>query len=212
MRRALLIVDDQPTFCEGGGLPVEGGNAVSERIADFVVAHADEYDEVVASQDWHIDPGDHWAPEGTEPNFRTTWTHHGQAGTAEAELHPALQAVLDGPDGPRLTALVRKGMYEGAYSAFEGVVVDDPDVLEPTGPPLTEWLRSRDVTDVDVMGLATDHCVRMSSLDAAAAGFHVRVLTDLAAGVAPDTTVAALDEMAAAGVDLTTSAAVTGGT
>ena len=101
-------------------------------------------------------------------------------------------------------------MYSGAYSAFEGVVVDDPDVLEPTGPALADWLRSRDVTDVDVMGLATDHCVRMSSLDAAAAGFGVRVLTDLAAGVAPDTTAAALDEMAAAGVDVTTSAAVTG--
>jgi len=212
MTRALLIVDDQPTFCEGGGLPVEGGNAVSERIADYVVAHAGEYDEVVASQDWHIDPGDHWAPEGTEPNFVTTWTRHGQAGTAEAELHPALQAVLsgDGAGGPRLTALVRKGMHAAAYSAFEGVVVDDPDVLDPTGPALTDWLRSRDVTDVDVMGLATDHCVRMSALDAAAAGFTVRVLTDLAAGVAPDTTAAALDEMAAAGVDLTTSAAVTG--
>jgi nicotinamidase/pyrazinamidase len=212
MRRALLIVDDQPTFCEGGGLPVDGGNAVSERIAGFVAARAGDYDEVVASQDWHIDPGDHWAPEGTEPDFQTTWTRHGQAGTAEAELHPALRSVLDGdgPAGPLLTALVRKGMYAAAFSAFEGVVVENPDDLEPTGPALADWLHSRAVTDVDVMGLATDHCVRMSALDAAAAGFNVRVLTDLAAGVAPDTTAAALDEMAAAGVDVTTSAAVTG--
>ena len=208
MRRALLIVDDQPTFCEGGGLPVEGGNAVSERIAGFVSARAGDYDEVVASQDWHIDPGDHWAPEGTEPDFRTTWTRHGQAGTAEADLHPALRAVLDG-DGPQLTALVRKGMYAAAYSAFDGVVVDDPDALEPAGPPLAEWLRSRDVTDVDVLGIATDHCVRASALDAVTAGLRVRLLADLATGVAPDTTAAALDEMAAAGVEVTTSAAVT---
>jgi nicotinamidase/pyrazinamidase len=212
MRRALLIVDDQPTFCEGGGLPVEGGNAVSERIAGFVAARAGDYDELVASQDWHIDPGDHWAPEGTEPDFVTTWTRHGQAGTAEAALHPALRAVLDGdgPAGPPLTALVRKGMYAAAYSAFEGVVVENPDDLEPTGPPLAEWLHSQEVTDVDVLGIATDHCVRASALDAVTAGFNVRLLADLATGVAPDTTAAALDEMAAAGVDVTTSAAVTG--
>jgi nicotinamidase/pyrazinamidase len=205
----LLIVDTQPTFCEGGGLPVEGGNEVSAQIADFVAAHGGEYDEIVASQDWHIDPGDHWAPEGTEPDFLTTWTRHGQAGTAEADLHPALRAVLDG-NGPPLTALVRKGMHAAAYSAFDGVVVENPDELEAQGPALVDWMREREVTDVDVLGLATDHCVRASSLDAVGAGFAVRVFTDLARGVSPDTTATALDELVAAGVDVTTSDATTG--
>ncbi len=198
MSRALLIVDDQPTFCEGGGLAVEGGNDVSERIARYVADHAGAYDAIVASQDWHIDPGDHWAPPGTEPDFVTTWPRHGQAGTAEADLHPALA-------GAPITAVVRKGMHAAAYSAFEGRVVEDPSAVEPTGPPLEDWLRERGVTDVDVVGIATDHCDRASALDAVAAGFRVRLLEDLCVGVAPDTTAAALAELAAAGVEVTRS-------
>lgn len=207
MTRALLIVDDQNTFCEGGGLAVAGGNAVSERIADHVRDRGGDYDVVVASQDWHIDPGDHWAPDGADPDYVVTWPKHGAAGTEDAALHPALRRALE--DRP-LDALVRKGMRAAAYSAFEGCVVegdpDDPANVEPSGPPLAEWLRRHDVTEVDVVGIATDHCDRATALDAVAEGFRVRLLTDLCVGVAPETTEAALEEMAAAGVELVDSA------
>jgi nicotinamidase/pyrazinamidase len=210
MRRALLVVDTQPTFCEGGGLPVEGGNAAAERIGRFVAAAAlgHHYDEIVASQDWHIAPGEHWAPDGAAPDFAVSWPRHGPAGEPEADLHPALLAALGAEPGtvpPAFSALVRKGMHEAAYSAFEGVVVEDPDELDPTGMGLAEWLRARDITDVDVCGIATDHCDRATTLDAVAAGFRTRLIVDLTVGVAPETTAAALEEMAAAGVEIVRS-------
>jgi nicotinamidase/pyrazinamidase len=205
--RALLVVDTQPTFCEGGGLPVEGGNAVAERIGTYVAAAvaSGRYDEIVASQDWHLDPGDHWAAPGEDADFVTSWPRHGPAGEAEADLHPALLAALDAAPGTvpsAFSGLVRKGMEAAAYSAFDGVVVDDVAALRPTGPGLASWLRDRDVTDVDVCGIATDHCDLATALDAVAAGFRTRLLVDLTVGVAPETTVAALERMTAAGVDV----------
>lgn len=210
MRRALLGVDLTPTFCEGGGLPVEGGHATAARVAELLDAHGQDYELLVFSEDWHIDPGPHWVPEGTEPDFATSWPKHGPAGTDEARVHPDVRAALD-----RLAAagaevhLVRKGMFAAAYSAFEGIVVEnDPDELEPMGPPLADWLRQRGITHLDVVGIATDHCVRASALDAVREGFEVRLLDDLVAGVAPDTTAAALDEMAAAGVERSSTRAL----
>jgi nicotinamidase/pyrazinamidase len=207
MKRALLVVDTQPTFTEGGGLPVEGGNDVARRIGAFVAraAASGAYDEIVASQDWHVDPGDHWAAEGEVPDFATSWPRHGPAGDPEADLHPAFLAELGAAPGtiPEVvTGLVRKGMTAAAYSAFEGVVVEDPDVLLPTGPALADWLRQRGVTDVDVCGIATDHCDRATALDAVREGFRTRLLVDLTVGVAPETTAAAIDELAAAGVEI----------
>lgn len=207
MTRALIVVDTQPTFCEGGGLPVEGGNEVAARIGDYVAdsASAGRYAEIVASQDWHIDPGEHWALGDAEPDFAVSWPRHGPAGEAEADLHPAMLEALGASPGTVpgvFTGLVRKGMRSAAYSAFDGVVVDDPSVLEPTGPRLLDWLRARGVTDVDIVGIATDHCDRATALDAVAAGLGTRLLVDLTVGVAPETTVAALEELAAAGVDI----------
>jgi nicotinamidase/pyrazinamidase len=210
MKRALLVVDTQPTFCEGGGLPVGGGNDVAARIGAFVAdAVADgRYEEIVASQDWHLDPGEHWAAEGEAPDFVVSWPRHGPAGEPEADLHPALLAALGAAPGTvpsAFTGLVRKGMHEAAYSAFDGVVVDDPSVLEPTGVALAGWLRDRGITDVDVCGIATDHCDRATALDAVAAGFRTRLLVDLTVGVAADTTAAAVAEMEAAGVEIVES-------
>jgi nicotinamidase/pyrazinamidase len=207
---AQLVVDTQPTICEGGGLPVEGGNAVAARIGRFVAeAVADgRYDEIVASQDWHLDPGEHWARAGEDPDFATSWPRHGPAGEAEADLHPDLLAALGAAPGtvPAVfSGLVRKGMEAAAYSAFDGVVVDDVDALHPTGEPLAGWLRERGVTEVDVCGIATDHCDRATALDAVREGFHTRLLLDLSVGVAPVTVVAALEEMRAAGVEIVES-------
>jgi nicotinamidase/pyrazinamidase len=209
----LLVVDTQPTFTEGGGLPVAGGNDVAARIGAFVARAVEgaAYDEIVASQDWHVDPGDHWAAEGEAPDFATSWPKHGSAGEAEADLHPAFLAALGAVPGTipdAVSGLVRKGMTAAAYSAFEGVVVDDPDVLRPTGPALADWLRERGVTDVDVCGIATDHCDRATALDAVRHGFRTRLLVDLTVGVAPETTAAALEELDAAGVEIVTGEAV----
>lgn len=90
MGKALIIVDVQPTFCEGGELGVEGGNAVAERIAKYVESHRGEYAYIATTQDWHIEPGTHWSDN---PDYVDTWPVHGKAGTANAELHPAIAAL-----------------------------------------------------------------------------------------------------------------------
>ena len=185
VRRALIVVDVQPTFCEGGALAVTGGNAVAERIAAYVSAHRDDYALVITTQDWHIDPGDHFSPD---PDFIDTWPVHGVAGTDEARLHPAL-------DGLVADAAVKKGQYAAAYSSFEGV---DDD-----GRGLADILRAADIEAVDVVGLAESHCVKDTALDAVGQGYRVRVLTDLTEPVSPELGRAARDDMRAAGVELT---------
>jgi nicotinamidase/pyrazinamidase len=187
MVRALLVVDVQNDFTEGGALGVEGGAAVAAGITEHLLHHRGDYDLVVASRDWHDgdnDNGGHFA-SGT-PDFVGTWPVHCVAGTPGAEYHPAL--AVD-----RIDAHVRKGQGEPAYSAFEGVLDD--------GEPLADLLADRGVTDLDVVGIATDHCVRASALDAAAIGVHVRVLTDLVAGVAEVSSAAALEELRTAGIE-----------
>ncbi len=185
--RALLIVDVQPTFCEGGALPVPGGNDVAHAVAAYASLHRDHYDTLVTTQDWHVDPGDHFSDD---PDFVDTWPPHGVAGTEEAELHPALSELY-----PEVT--VKKGMHAAAYSGFEGVDGD--------GRPLETILRDLEITDVDVVGLAESHCVKSTALDAVRAGLGVRVLTDLTAPVTPEQGEAARAEMAAAGVQLVVS-------
>ena len=159
MTRALLIVDVQNDFVEGGSLGVDGGRAVAARISDHLAAHADEYALVIASRDWH-DPdssnGGHFHAAGTEPDFSTTWPVHCVATASGSDYAPGL-------DVSRITHHVRKGMGVPAYSAFEGVLED--------GRSLAELLSEQGVTDLDVVGIATDYCVRSSVLDARANGF-----------------------------------------
>lgn len=187
MRRALLVVDVQPTFCEGGALGVDGGNDVAAGVARFVAERRADYATVATTQDWHIDPGAHFATPPEEPDFVDTWPPHGIAGTAEAELHPAL-AQLD-PD-----VSVRKGMYAAAYSGFEGVDAD--------GTSLAALLAQAGTDAVDVVGIAESHCVLATALDARALGYPVRVLTDLTVPVSPEQGEAARARMADAGVEL----------
>ncbi|WP_167147324.1 isochorismatase family protein [Actinomyces sp. ZJ308] len=186
-RRALIVVDVQPTFCEGGALAVAGGNAVAERIAAHLSSSRQDYDLVVTTQDWHIDPGAHFSPE---PDFIDTWPVHGVAGTPEAQLHPAL-------DGLGADAAVKKGQYAAAYSGFEGV---DDD-----GDTLADILRAAGIEAVDVVGLAESHCVKDTALDAARQGYRVRVLTDLTEPVSPELGRAARADMHAAGIELVPS-------
>jgi len=189
-RRALIVVDVQPTFCEGGALPVAGGNRVAAAVAAYAAAHRDRYALVVTTQDWHVDPGEHFSDD---PDLADTWPPHGVAGTPEAELHPALADLH--PD-----AQVKKGEHAAAYSGFEGVA--------PDGRPLAAVLASAGIDAVDVVGIAESHCVKATALDAVAEGLSTRVLTDLTVPVTPESGTAARAELAAAGVELLGSAAV----
>jgi nicotinamidase/pyrazinamidase len=188
--RALIVVDVQQDFCEGGSLGVKGGNDVAVALAEVVRER--DYAFVVATQDWHVDPGDHFSDN---PDFVTTWPAHCRAGTPGAELHPELP--LD-----RIDATFRKGEHAAAYSGFEGTTASDSKKQTDTRIGLADWLRDHGVTELDVVGIATDHCVRATALDAVAAGFRTRVLLGLTAGVAKASTDRALAELRAAGADL----------
>lgn len=178
--KALVIVDVQNDFCEGGSLAVAGGAAVAAAIS----ARMGDYDLVVATRDLHVDPGGHFSDT---PDFVDSWPPHCRAGTPGASFHPALDV------GP-VRAVFAKGEYTAAYSGFEGA--------DPGGVTLRDWLVEHRVDAVDVAGLATDHCVRATALDSVRAGFPTAVLLDLCAGVAPDSTARALDELRAAGVSV----------
>ena len=190
MRRALLVVDVQNDFCEGGSLPVTGGAEVAHRIGrmlDHWTARdpqAPEYAVAVATKDHHIDPGAHFS---THPDFVDSWPRHCVVGSDGVAFHPNL-------DPQPFDAVFLKGEYEAAYSGFQGKTSD--------GAPLADWLRDHDITAVDVCGIATDYCVLQTALDAVRNGFEVRLLTDLCAGVAPDTTEQALTTMQEAGAAL----------
>jgi nicotinamidase/pyrazinamidase len=180
--RALIIVDVQNDFCEGGSLPVTGGAAVAAAISAHV--RDTPYHHVVATRDHHVDPGVHFSDA---PDYVDTWPPHCRAGTPGASFHPALDVAA-------IEAVFDKGAHAAAYSGFEGA--------EPGGADLRSWLAARGVDTVDVVGIATDHCVRATARDAAASGLHTRVLLGLCAGVAPESTAAALDQLRAAGVEL----------
>ncbi|KAA2261228.1 isochorismatase family protein [Solihabitans fulvus] len=183
MANALIVVDVQNDFCEGGSLPVAGGAAVAAAVTRHIAERG--YDNVVATRDYHVSPGAHFS---ATPDFVATWPVHCVAGTPGASFHPELEVAA-------VDAVFSKGAYAAAYSGFEGA-----DRAERT---LADWLRERDVTSVDVVGIATDHCVRATALDAVRAGFATTVLLDLTAGVAQSTVDTAVADLRTAGVVLT---------
>jgi nicotinamidase/pyrazinamidase len=187
--RALIVVDLQNDFCEGGSLAVTGGAEVARRVSQYVAGHANEYATIVATADWHDDPGGHFAEH---PDFVDTWPAHCRIGTAGAAFHPGAKPAFE-----HVEAVFRKGEHAAAYSGFEGFATRD-------GKPvaLAEWLRDKAIERVEIAGLATDHCVRATALDAAKEGFETSVLLDLSAGVARETVTAALSAMTEAGIHL----------
>ncbi|WP_447037727.1 isochorismatase family protein [Streptomyces sp. DSM 118878] len=189
MRRALIVVDVQNDFCEGGSLAVAGGSDVAAAVTELIGQAPACYRHVVATRDHHIDPGAHFSDN---PDYVDSWPPHCVAGTEGVGFHPNFApAVASGA----IDAVFDKGAYSAAYSGFEGV--------DENGVFLAEWLRTREITEVDVVGVATDHCVRATAVDAAREGFRTTVLLDLTAGVAAATTEAALAELRSAGVELT---------
>ncbi|WP_424213604.1 isochorismatase family protein [Streptomyces sp. BI20] len=189
--RALIVVDVQNDFCEGGSLAVAGGADVAAAVTELIDRAGDAYAHVVATRDHHIDPGAHFAHPPAVPDYETSWPVHCVAGTEGVGFHPNFApAVASGA----VQAVFDKGHYAAAYSGFEGA--------DENGANLADWLRARGITEVDVVGIATDHCVRATALDAVKAGLGTTVLLDLTAGVAPHTTERALAELAEAGVTL----------
>jgi nicotinamidase/pyrazinamidase len=186
--RALLIVDVQNDFCDGGSLAVSGGAAAARAISDYLASSGgSRYDHVVATQDFHVQPGTHFS---AHPDYAESWPPHCVAGTPGAQFHPDL-------DTSRIEEIFRKGQYAAAYSGFEG--------SSEAGETLQEWLAERGVTDVDIAGIATDYCVRATALDAAPR-FGTTVLLDMTAAVAARSAVTAVESMRAAGVVLAGSA------
>ncbi|WP_027499774.1 isochorismatase family protein [Rhodococcus sp. UNC363MFTsu5.1] len=182
-KRALIVVDVQNDFCEGGSLAVAGGAAVAADISGLLgSAAADEYDAIVATRDFHVDPGAHFSDE---PDYVDSWPPHCRAGTQGAEFHPAL-------DLRSVEEVFSKGAHSAAYSGFEGSAA--------SGRPLADWLREREIAAVDVVGIATDHCVRATALDAAREGFATRVLLRYTAAVSPDSVPSVLERLRGAGV------------
>jgi nicotinamidase/pyrazinamidase len=186
-RRALIIVDVQNDFTEGGSLAVTGGAAVAGAITEHVHAHRGDYAAVAGTRDWHVDPGPHFSDQ---PDYVDTWPPHCVVGTDGSLSHPAI-------DASAVEAWFTKGEHSAAYSGFEGATDEGGRRVG-----LGAWLRERSIEAVDVVGIATDHCVRATALDAVSEGFSTRVLLGLTAGVAPATTTAALEQLRDAGAEL----------
>ncbi len=182
MTTALIVVDVQNDFCEGGSLAVAGGAQVATDVAALIASGA--YETVVATRDHHIDPGAHFSDT---PDFVDSWPRHCVVGTPGEQLHTPLEPAM-------FDETFLKGEYEAAYSGFEG--------SSESGTRLADWLRAAGIDTVDVCGIATDHCVRATALDAAREGFSARVLSSLTAAVSPDGLPAVHREWSEAGVVL----------
>lgn len=205
MSKALIIVDVQNDFCEGGSLATEHGTEVAALISEYVENHHGDYEAIVATQDWHVEPGTHFSEN---PDFKDSWPVHCKAESHGAELHEDL-------DTDYIEAYFRKGEFEAAYSGFEGLLAPEDSVMtgereagasaqdDTPKVSLDDWLAERDITDVDVVGIATDFCVKATALDAVDAGYETRVLLDLTAPVDEDALDEVSDELEDAGVTVT---------
>lgn len=192
MAKALLVVDVQVDFCEGGSLAVSGGAAIATKITEFI--NSSDYDLVLASRDWHDSESNnsgHFAASGAEPDFRSSWPVHCVAETVGASYHPNLDSEL-------IQVHIYKGQGVNGYSAFEGITKD--------GVSLQEVLETSKINRIDVVGIATDHCVLASALDAKKLGFEVRVISSLTAGVSAESTELAIDSLIDNGVAVVANA------
>lgn len=195
MGTAMIVVDVQNDFTEGGSLGVAGGTAVAAGITALVRAHRDRLDLVVASRDWHLpgsSNGGHFPPPGEDPDYRATWPLHCLQGTSGADYNPQLDPAL-------IDVGILKGVDAPAYSAFEGATADGVD--------LDRVLADHAIDALVVCGIATDYCVLATVLDARERSLPVVVLEDLVAGVAPDTSRVGIERMRAAGAVVEPSAA-----
>ena len=185
MRNALLVIDIQNDFVEGGSLPVQGGRDVAAMVSRHIRHFKSEYQFVCATRDYHEDPGDHFSDH---PDFHNSWPPHCVVGTPGAAFCPPIQNLVR---EKLISTVLTKGQHAAAYSGFEA--------LDPRGHPMYDVLKEARVDHMDICGIATDYCVRATALDARKHDFQVRILVNLCAAVSPETGQQALDEMKAAG-------------
>ncbi len=188
-RRALIIVDVQNDFCEGGSLAVNGGAAVAKGVAEYLAVQTSA-GVIVATLDAHVDPGAHFSDA---PDFVDTWPKHCVVGTNGGQPHSNLMPALG-----QIEMWFAKGAHEAAYSGFEGRSTT-------SGESLSDYLKRRRITSVDVVGIATDYCVAATVRSALACGYSVRILSDLVAAVDPVGGQVTLDNFASTGVQILTS-------
>ncbi len=192
MARALFIIDVQNDFTEGGALGVDGGAAVAARISEYLDANTRS-----------VRPGVRLPRLARRRQATTAVTsppaHPTSSTPGRCTASPAPRVPSTTPTSTRQTSTSTSGRARAqpAYSIYEGTTED--------GESVTDLVASHGVDTIDVVGIATDYCVRASALDALADGTRVRVLTDLIAGVAAESSAAALDELADAGVVVTES-------
>lgn len=191
MSKALIVVDVQRDFCEGGSLPVSGGNDLADRIQRFMEHNDDRYDVIIATKDFHIDPEGHFSDS---PDYESTWPVHCVVGTAGSDLHPALE-----PD--YFTGVFVKGETSAAYSGFEGYLLDE-DSAESIPIDLYTYLEALEITEVDIVGIALDYCVAATATDAVDAGFRTNVLANLTVAVHSDETDDTLADLKSKGVNI----------
>jgi nicotinamidase/pyrazinamidase len=183
--RALLVVDVQNDFTEGGSLAVKGGNVTATAITTHIRDKRGQYALVIASRDWHSPVGDNGGHFAAKPDGVSTWPPHCVQGTTGAAYNPAIETAL-------IDVQIYKGDGVPAYSAFEGQT--------PGGATLDDVLAKAGVTHIDIVGIATDYCVRATALDGQGKGYSVSVLSDLCVGVSVDSSIAAIREMSDAGI------------
>ena len=190
--RCLVVVDVQRDFCDdqpGATLGVPFGGAVAGLISDLLTTSIDQYDLLVLTGDWHVDPGPHFSDA---PDYRDSWPPHCVAESVGASWHPRLDAALAEIAGSVPTVVIRKGMHEAAYSGFEGSDQNDSKSLDSV-------LRSSGIDSLDIVGIATDFCVAATAADALNNGYKTRVLGALTAAVDEDRGLESLATLAAQG-------------
>lgn len=206
MKNVLIVVDVQKDFCENGNLAVAGGNNAAVQIANYIDAESEKFDVIVATKDWHVNPGEHFASySGPAPDFVNTWPDHCVAFSEGARFNVALENI-------EFDEVFLKGMDSAAYSGFEGFAFVDSggtgwDELDPQNVGLTtleEYIGNpkREDINVGVVGIAFDYCVKATALDAARLGYDVVVLKQLTASVAPENDAQTIKDLQAAGVEV----------
>ncbi len=198
---ALIVVDMQNDFCEGGALAVPGAGAIVPLVNRLIGRH----DHVILTQDWH--PPGHASFASTRPGaepfttaafsygIQTLWPDHCVQGTAGADFHPHLQAT-------KAQMIVRKGYHAGidSYSAFR-----ENDRMTRTG--LDGYLKARGFTKLTICGLALDYCVAWTAIDGRQAGFDIAVVVEATAAIDLDgSRRRMLTEMRQGGINLNATA------
>lgn len=187
MNKALVIIDEQNDFVEGGNLAVEGGREVVRETVRLL-EDVSPYKVVITTQDWHIEPGEHFSED---PDFVDSWPVHCVADEFGSELVEGLPEALESLEIPVVS--IKKGMYEDAYSGFQGVA---------DGKTLEEVLREYDVQTLDIVGIAFNYCVAETAIDGRELGYDVNVIEEFTATIPNEIVEPKREEMLEAGVKI----------